>query len=1191
MGKACDFEDRRSYRSTKFHTLVIGAPLSATLPRGGPHPLYGAPPGHDALALARAAGCEPSRTLLWILGDDRGLTAAAAALEFLAPEIEALSFPAWDCLPYDRLSPNPAIAGERLATLSRLAVGTGERPRIVLATVNSVLQRLPPKSFFVGKGINICPGTEIEREGILEAFERWGYRRASTVMEPGEYAPRGSILDVFPSGSAGPVRIDFFGDEIEAVRPFDPLTQRTAPASVGGVFLVPLSEVPFDEEGIQRFRDGYRETFGAVTSEDSFFETVSRGVFHPGVEHWLPLFHESMETIFDHVDEGPVAIVADYQMRAEERWENIADYIEARTRADHGRAGAPGMLPPDTLYVSVDQLDGHLASRPSGIVYPGTAPPKASGVDLHGRPGRTFASEGHRGPNVLLDAVANHVSGCLERGRKVAIACHSRLSRERLAPLLRGHGLHGASTAKDWNVIEKAAPGEVPLFVAPFDCGFESEDVVLVAEADIFGPRTRRTTVPRRRAEEALRIASSIEEGDLLVHADYGIGRYEGLETVNAEGAPHDCLRLIYRGGDRLFVPVEMVDLVTRYGRSDSDIRLDLLGGTSWNLRKEKTKKRIEEMANELISLAAERKERTAEVFSSGGDSYETFSAAFPFEETDDQLETIHAVEKDLGSGRPMDRLVCGDVGFGKTEVALRAARSVTDADRQVAVVVPTTLLALQHAKRFQERFRGTGITVAQLSRITPSSERNGIFAGLADGSIQIVVGTHALLGDAVRFAALGLLVIDEEQHFGVAQKERLKAFRVDVHVLTLTATPIPRTLHMALSGVRDLSLIATPPADRLAVRTYVMPFDPVPLGEALRRERGRGGQSFCVVPRIRDLSAASAELVRIASDAKIAVAHGRMGATALEETMERFEAREYDILLCTTIIENGLDIPNVNTLIVLHAERFGLAQLYQLRGRVGRSSKRGYAYFTLGPGQAMTEAATRRLHVLQGLDGLGAGFTLASHDLDIRGAGNLLGSEQSGHIREVGAELYQQLLAEAVSDLQKRRGEQSEERDSWTPEVRIHVPSRIPDDYVRDLRVRLALYRRLASIEDDEGIARFSEEIVDRFGPLPEEASNLLRVMEIRLRCREAGIERLNAGAKGVSFLVRGGQFAEPERLLKWVREQPDTEVRPDSMIVVRGNVKGTAGIISGALQVSDAIASLIQPVAEAREAVVQVM
>jgi len=640
-----------------------------------------------------------------------------------------------------------------------------------------------------------------------------------------------------------------------------------------------------------------------------------------------------------------------------------------------------------------------------------------------------------------------------------------------------------------------------------------------------------------RRAENFIAEATSLAAGDLVVHVEHGIGRFAGLQAIEAAGAPHDCLEIHYADGAKLYLPVENVELLSRYGSEDTAVDLDRLGGGNWQARKARMKSRIREIASELIKIAAERQLREAPPLAVGPGAYDEFCAGFPYEETDDQLAAIDATMKDLTTGRPMDRLVCGDVGFGKTEVALRAAFATAINGKQVAVIVPTTLLARQHFKTFSERFRGFPVQVGQLSRLVSGPQLAETRKGLADGSIDIVIGTHALFGKNIKFKDLSLLVVDEEQHFGVTHKEKLKALRSEVHVLTLTATPIPRTLQLALTGVRDLSIIASPPVDRLAVRTFVSPFDPITVREALLREKYRGGQAFYVCPRIEDLAGAKEFLDRNVPEVRVAVAHGQMPATVLDDIMSAFYDGKYDVLLSTTIIESGLDIPTANTLIVHRADRFGLSQLYQLRGRVGRSKLRAYALFTLPVQQKITEQAERRLKVLQSLDTLGAGFQIASHDLDIRGAGNLLGEEQSGHIKEVGFELYQQMLEEAVMSL--KAGISAPVADRWSPQITAGTPVMIPEDYVADLSVRLALYRRLAEIEDEREIEAFGAELVDRFGTPPKEVEHLLQIVAIKALARRANVEKIDAGPKGVVLSFRDNLFPNAEGLIAFIREQ----------------------------------------------------
>ncbi|RMD49046.1 MAG: transcription-repair coupling factor, partial [Alphaproteobacteria bacterium] len=754
----------------------------------------------------------------------------------------------------------------------------------------------------------------------------------------------------------------------------------------------------------------------------------------------------------------------------------------------------------------------------------------------------------------------------------VLIACFSEGARERMGHLLADHGIEGARPVGSWAGIGTPGQDRGGVFLAAWalERGFEIPGVTVISEQDVLGdrlvrPRRRR----RRRAEDAITEAQGLSPGDLVVHVDHGIGRYLGLETVTAAGHPHECLALEYAGGDKLYLPVENVDLLSRYGHEEG--LLDKLGGGAWQARKARMRERIREVADRLIRIAAERALRSAPVLTPPEGAWDAFCARFPYDETDDQLAAIEAVLEDLASGRPMDRLVCGDVGFGKTEVALRAAFVAAMSGVQVALIAPTTLLARQHYNSFAERFRGFPVVVRQLSRFTPPREAAETRKGLAEGKVDIVIGTHALLSKSVRFANLGLLIVDEEQHFGVAHKERLKALRTDVHVLTLTATPIPRTLQLALSGVRDLSIIATPPVDRLAVRTYVSEFDPVTVREALLRERYRGGQSFFVVPRISDIPAMEEFLREEVPEVSFITAHGQLPARELDERMNAFYDGRADVLLATTIVESGLDIPRANTLIVWRADMFGLAQLYQIRGRVGRSKTRAYAYLTTKPRAPLTPGAERRLKALGALDQLGAGFTLASQDLDMRGAGNLIGEEQSGHIREVGFELYQSMLEEMIARIRAGEAEPLPEADTgWSPQLNLGVPVLIPEDYVPDLDLRLGLYRRLAALEDKVEIEAFAAELIDRFGPLPREVTTLLNVVRIEAMARKAGIERLDAGPKGAVIRFRGDRFADPAGLVDFIRAQKGTAKIRDNKLVVRRDWAKASDRLRGAFAVA---------------------
>ena len=1121
--------------------------------------VWGVPEGWDAVLLARRLR-EHAGPLLHVARDDARMARLAEALAFFAPHAERLRVPAWDCLPYDRVSPNPELVSERVATLARL-LEPSPSPRIVLTTVNALVQRVPPRAVFRGASMALATGGAVKPEALARFLEANGYGRADTVMEPGEYAIRGGIIDLFPAGRREPVRLDLFGDTIESIRAFDPGTQRSG-ARVERLALRPVSEVFLDPASIARFRTGWREMFGTGAAEDPLYLSVSEGRRHPGMEHWVPLFRETMETLLDYLPGASLSLdhQADDVLAA--RLEMIADHYAARRTVPRDGETPYRPLPPDRLYLDRAGWDAMLAAGPAFAFTPFARPEGAQGIEGGGRPAPILArSVGERGATGDGGSAFDQLRTLSERwhgeGRRQVVAAWTRGSRERLGNLLREHGF-AATPADDWAAVRGAGPGGFALVTLGLERGFIAEDpdigrIAVLSEQDLLGERISRPPRRRKRADQFIAEATEIAEGDLVVHQDHGIGRYDGLVTLTVNDAPHDCLRLLYDGDDKLFLPVENIEMLSRFGSEGAGVALDRLGGASWQTRKARAKQRIRDMAGELIRTAAARRLREASVMAPAEGSWDEFCARFPHAETDDQTRAIADVLEDMASGRPMDRLICGDVGFGKTEVALRAAFVAAMAGTQVAVVVPTTLLARQHFRTFAARFAGLPVTVAQLSRMVTAKEAAEVRKGLAAGDIQIVIGTHALLAKGVSFAELGLLIIDEEQHFGVAHKEKLKAMRAEVHVLTLTATPIPRTLQLALTGVREMSLIATPPVDRLAVRTFIMPFDALVIREALHRERFRGGQVFCVVPRIEDLGRMAERLAEIVPEARIAQAHGRLPPTELERVMTEFGDGRYDILLSTNIVESGLDMPAVNTLLIHRADMFGLGQLYQLRGRVGRGKQRGYAYLTWPPTHRLSAAAEKRLTVMQTLDALGAGFTLASHDLDIRGAGNLLGDEQSGHIREVGIELYQQMLEDAVAELRAERGRKRVGERDWTPNIALGLPVLIPETYVRDLPVRLGLYRRIGALSSDAETEAMAAELVDRFGPLPAEVDNLLTVVTLKRLCRESGVEKIEAGPKGMVLTFRGNAFGNPSGLVAWLAKQRGAiRLRPDHKLAI---------------------------------------
>ncbi len=1133
--------------------------------------IAGSPPGVDAMVLGDAAA--GGRTVLHVARDDARMATLAEALAFFHPKLSVQTLPAWDCLPYDRVSPNGEVVARRIATLAALAQPDA-KPQILITTVNAALQRVPKRSLFADTAFAAKVGGRLDLKALSDFLARNGYTRSDTVREAGEYAVRGGIVDLFPPGSDDPLRLDLFGDTLEGIRSFDPMSQRSR-GKVDRLLLRPVSEVFLDDASVQRFRSGYRELFGAVDDDDPLYAAISAGTRYPGYEHWLPLFHDRLETVFDYAPDAAVTLDHQADEVVAERLAQIGEYYDTRRGLVRGRQseGTPYRpLPPDRLYLTAEEWTESLRGRAVGGFSPFAQPASASVVDAGGKPGQDFAPVRNKPGASLFDAVRTQIAEEHAAGRRVVVTAYSNGSRERLGGLLRDHGIEHVATAEGWAAAQGTAANDVGLVVLGLERGFVTADTAFITEQDILGDRLVRAGKRRIRSDNFLTEASTLAVGDLVVHVDHGIGRFDGLVTLEVTGAPHDMLRVLYEGNDKLFVPVENIDVLSRFGSEEAGAQLDKLGGVQWQARKARVKQRITEMADKLIEIAAARQVQSGEPMVAPQGVYDEFCARFPYPETEDQGRAIDDTIGDLGSGRSIDRLICGDVGFGKTEVALRAAFVAAMSGSQVAVVVPTTLLSRQHFRTFRARFQGLPLRIEQLSRLVSAKEAADIKRDLAEGKIDIVVGTTALLAKSIAFKDLGLLIVDEEQHFGVGQKERLKQLKANVHVLTLTATPIPRTLQMALTGVRDMSIIASPPVDRLAVRTFVLPYDPVVIREAIMRERMRGGQIFYVCPRIEDLDAVKERLGELVPECRVAMAHGKLTGAEIETIMTRFYDGGYDILLSTNIIESGLDIPRVNTIVIHRADMFGLAQLYQLRGRVGRSKTRAYAYLTVPPNRILTQAAQKRLEVMQTLDSLGAGFQLASYDLDIRGAGNLLGEEQSGHIQEVGIELYQHMLEEAVRAARAGGGVGAAPAADWAPQINLGMPVLIPETYIQDLDVRLGLYRRLASIEKQEEIDAFAAELIDRFGKLPPEVENLLQVITIKKLCRAAGVDKIEVGPKGAIVGFRENKFANPEKLIGFITKKADiVKLRPDHKLVFmrawdepQQRLKGVGGLLT---------------------------
>jgi transcription-repair coupling factor (superfamily II helicase) len=1140
--------------------------------------IYGVPEGEDARYLADLAqeSFDALRQpIVHIAVSDERAAMLQNLWAFWNPDLDVRVLPAWDCLPYDRVSPQADILAARARFLVQAAQQQITKPTVILTVVHAVTQRLPDPVLFAGASLDLRVGGTIKRTQLQEFFSKNGYSRADTVREIGEFAIRGGIIDLFPAGEERPIRLDMFDDDIEQMKFFDPLTQASA-ETVDHIVLMPLSELLLNDESISRFRQGYRAHFG-VSSDDPLFESISAGHRYSGMEHWLPLFTEKLVTLFDLYPHAP--IVTDYHADAalQERFTQIKDFYQARLdtaeqQGSHSQKGPSYKpLPAVLLYVSPEEEADYRAKRAIWRDLNPFAQPPADEAHSDERGGRV-APRFHTKAGPSYDDIKLTITNWHNQKRKVILACYSTGSRERVQTVLQDQGLTSVHVDAVTE-LKTLSAGKIGLVILGLEHGFMTDQFVVLSEQDIFGDRLGRVTKKSgRKAQQVILQVGDLGQGDLVVHREHGVGKFEGLITLTVDGQPHDCLKIIYADDDKLFVPVENIDVLTRFGSEHSTTNLDRLGGAAWQARKARVKKRLLDMAEGLIELAAKRHIETGPTIEMPEAPYHEFVARFPYQETDDQERAIGEVIDDLQRDRAMDRLVCGDVGFGKTEVAMRAAFIAAMAGLQVAVVVPTTLLARQHTQNFRDRFAGFPLRIAQLSRFVTAKEAASVKEQLANGQVDIVIGTHALLGNAVKFSNLGLMIVDEEQNFGVKQKEKLKEMKHNVHVLTLTATPIPRTLQLSMSGIREMSIIATPPIDRLAVRTFVLPFDPVIMREAILREYYRGGQCFYVCPRLSDMDGLKEQLAELVPEVRIIEAHGQLPADELDRRMTDFYEGKYHVLLATNIIESGLDIANANTLIVHRADMFGLSQLYQIRGRVGRSKRRGYAYFTYKNEKLLTEQAKQRLHVIGTLDTLGAGFQLASYDMDIRGAGNLLGEEQSGQIREVGVELYQEMLAEAVQMAKLGGGAAQEELgdQDWVPQINLGMPVLIPEDYVRDLPVRLGLYRRLASLTEYGAIENFAIELIDRFGPLPDEVKNLLDVMTIKQLCKRAGVEKIDAGPKGGVITFRRNHFSAVEALLVYMNKQLGTvKIRPDQKLSILRNWDDVAQRVNGVRQI----------------------
>jgi transcription-repair coupling factor (superfamily II helicase) len=1043
--------------------------------------------------------------------------------------LEVLHFPDHETLPYDPFSPHPDIIAERLATLSSLA---GLKRGLLLAPIATLMQRLPPRSHALGRNINLKTGQILNINDFRERLLQAGYSHSDPVYQAGQFAVRGSVIDLFPSGRKMPLRIDLFDEEIDSLREFDPETQRSQ-ANLTDFNMLPAREYPCDAASFEDFRKAFRYRFVVDMRRVALYQDLRQGLHPQGLEQYLPLFFEQTESLLDYLPNKPLVVIQQgVEAAAETFWSSTAERWEQR-RYDVERP----VLEPAELYFDAGGLTGKLGQYdPVRLLEPSATATPAVSFDTGPAPDLHIHDRGHEPAAALLGFVRTFPG-------RIVFAADTTGRREVLAETLRAFDIRPARF-ESWQ--EFHASGErVGLLVMPLEAGFVSGDALaILTESQLFGGRVRLKSTRKRSErdpESIIRSLSDLEPGDPVVHEDQGVGRYRGLQILEIDGRQAEFLMLEYAGQDKLYVPVSSMHLISRYtGGAAETAPLHRLGSDQWSKARKRAARKVRDVAAELLDLYARRQARQGFGFDLDQPMYAEFSSGFPYEETADQQTAIEAVLGDMVSTQPMDRVVCGDVGFGKTEVALRAAFVAVQGQKQVAVLVPTTLLAQQHFSNFSDRFADWPVRIELLSRFRTGKQADSVLEDLASGKVDIVIGTHKLLQRDVRFKQLGLVIVDEEQRFGVRQKERLKQLRAEVDLLTLTATPIPRTLNMAMAGIRDLSIIATPPARRMAIKTLVSRWDNALLREALQREIQRGGQAFFLHNEVRNIEQIAREVAELAPAARIRVAHGQMPQGELEKVMLDFYRQRINVLVCTTIIENGIDVPTANTIVINRADKFGLAQLHQLRGRVGRSHHRAYAYLITPDERSMTGDARKRLEAIASLEELGAGFTLATHDLEIRGAGELLGDEQSGEIQSVGFSLYSELLARAVAAMREGREVDLEGSLHQDTEIELHTSALIPDDWLGDIHTRLTLYKRIASAPDVNALRELQVEMIDRFGLLPEQTKRLFEVAELRQKARVIGIRRVDFGETGGSIEFNENTSANPVALLEMIQRQP---------------------------------------------------
>jgi transcription-repair coupling factor (superfamily II helicase) len=1108
--------------------------FSPTLPKNPRDPLYWRQPAGSATSLLIAETAQRYDGLLLLIAptmQDAYRIEAECRFFMGSSTLPVWVFPDTETLPYDLFSPHQDLIAQRLATLDRLP----ELKRgIVIVSAPALLMRLPPTDYVRGRTIQLAKGQRLDVEAFRKRLSDSGYRSVTQVMEHGEFAMRGAILDLFPSGQTLPVRVDLFDDEIESLRLFDPETQRSL-ETISELNLLPAREFPLDEAGIHHARKAWGNYFESAGRD--LIRQVQQGLPFAGIEYYLPLFFDGLATLFDYLPAKTLCLSLPGIDSAADAFLHEAHERFEQRRHDRERP----LLPPEILFLGKDQLNSLLFERPQVRIIEENDPafPQAARFPAQALPELSWQAR-HDDPAQSLR------SFIVDFGGKVLIAAESPGRREALGDLLRRHELRFDSV-ETWSEALASAKPQL-LITAPLDEGLwlNESNLAIISEAQLFAERVAQRGKRSKRTRDAESLIHNLTElaiGAPVVHEDHGVGRYQGLSVLDVGGLVQEFLTLEYAGGDRIYVPVASLHLISRYtGANPDNAPLHKLGSDTWDKAKRRAMEQTRDVAAELLDLHARRAARKGHAFQLDPGAYSVFAEAFPFEETVDQLSAISAVINDMTSGQPMDRVVCGDVGFGKTEVAMRAAFVAVQGGRQVAVLAPTTLLAQQHLRNFRDRFADFAIKIEGMSRFTSGKETKQTLEALAEGKVDIVIGTHKLISPDIRFKNLGLVIIDEEQRFGVRHKEQLKNLRAEVDLLTMTATPIPRTLNMALSGLRELSIIATPPKDRLAIKTMVTIWDTALIREAILRELKRGGQVYFLHNEVDSIERITRELSELIPEARIQFAHGQMPEKDLEQVTADFFHQRFNVLVSTTIIESGIDNPSANTILINRADKLGLAQMHQLRGRVGRSHHRAYCYLITPPKGAMTPDAVKRLEAIEKLEDLGVGFTLATHDLEIRGAGELLGESQSGQMHEIGFTLYMELLDRAVKAIKSGKQPELMQPLRHGAEVDLRLPALLPEDYIGDVHTRLILYKRIASLKSQKDLDEMRVELIDRFGLLPQPAKNLLRQATLRLRAQALGIRKLEAGSQGGRLLFDPKPPIDPMSIVKLMQKEPKT-------------------------------------------------